>query len=321
MLASTRYPSHPNWHNNPIDWVKWPWSDVPKGMISGTIEKKLPSYVHLYISPSLCISHHSSLPSPFPLFSLFSPLYRPPHPLATVHVQAEIAVFRKRMKYPIREFSLFWYGNRCELVRIDKKLRLGKFDNFNSYGDLYCETMRDFRLHRENRMPQMLLVGLSCNDRKNQSPENIAKLWKIYFNENNGTGVHIFGIDNEYNVTNECLNKSDPFMTGLYTRNMGIKKLNKTLATTQFVKTIHKGRHLDQQKFDVIIDDGKYSSENHHLYQKRSFFSLWPHVQLGGLYFIENMKASSSKNGWLITILLIIILFIQSYYRIHTLSV
>jgi len=91
-------------------------------------------------------------------------------------------------------------------------------------------------------------------------------------------------------------------MTGLYTRDLGIKKLNKTLVVESLVKDVHKGPRLDHQKFDVIIDDGKYSAENHYLYQKRSFFSLWPHLQLGGLYFMENMKASSSKNGWLMTI-------------------
>lgn len=37
MLASTRYPSHPDWqhNNNPIEWVKWPWTDMPTGMMSG----------------------------------------------------------------------------------------------------------------------------------------------------------------------------------------------------------------------------------------------------------------------------------------------
>ena len=44
MLASTRYPSHPNWRNNSIDWVKWPWSDMPKVMISGNVFNSFPHH-------------------------------------------------------------------------------------------------------------------------------------------------------------------------------------------------------------------------------------------------------------------------------------
>ena len=192
----------------------------------------------------------------------------------------------------------YWDVNRCELVSIDKKLHLHKFDLFHppSYGDLYCETMRDFRRFRENRLPQMLLVGLGCNDndQNNKNPEDIAKLWKMYFSDNNGTGVHLYGMDNVHNASNECLNKFVPFMSGLYTRNL----LKESLSNNSFVHEIYKGTNLNHQKFDVIIDDGKYHPENHYLNQKRSFLSLWPRLQLGGLYFMENMKASSSEKGW-----------------------
>lgn len=246
------------------------------------------------------------------IYSSFHPFF-PPSIIRTtvVHVQSEIAAFKKRFKNPTRDASLLhlWSGNRCDLVRIDKQLHLNKFDNFNSYEEIYCDMMPDFRRHRINRKPQILLVGLNCNDDdqkgKDKNSEKLTRLWQMYFNDNNGPGVHLYGIDNEYNVTKECLNKTDRYMTGLYTRDLGIKKLNKTLVVESFIKEVHKGPRLDQQKFDVIIDDGKYSIENHYLYQKRSFFSLWPHVQLGGLYFMENMKASSSKNGWLMTMLLI----------------
>ena len=255
-----------------------------------------------------------------------------PPQFLVVHVQSEIAVFRKRLKYPTRDASStsisvispellnLWSGNRCDLIRIDKQLHLNKFDNSNSYGEMYCEMMPDFRRHRENRKPQILLVGLNCNDHKDKNSDKLIRLWKMYFNENNGPGVHLYGIDNEYNVTKECLNNTVRYMTGLYTRNLGIKKMNKTLVLESFVKDIQKGPSLDLQKFDVIIDDGKYSAENHYLYQKRSFFSLWPHVQLGGLYFMENMKASSSEKGQLMTMLLIIIVFNQSPSRTSTLS-
>ena len=167
--------------------------------------------------------------------------------------------------------------------------------NPTSYSDLYCETVRDFRRRREDRMPQMLLVGLNCqdHDRRNQSPEDMAKLWEWYFNDNNGTGVHLFGIDNVQSANKECLNKFEPMLTGLYTRNL----TNASLTTKSFVQDVYKGPHLDHQKFDIIIDDGKYSPENHYMNQKRSFLSLWPHVQWGGLYFMENMKASSSEKG------------------------
>ena len=188
------------------------------------------------------------------------------------------------------------------MIAIDKKLHLHKFDNAvhpsSSYGNLYCETMRDFRRHRENRMPQMLLVGLNCNDRNNRSPENIAKLWKTYFTDNHGPGVHMFGMDNIHNTSKKCLNKFEPLMTGLYTRNLW----NESLSKNSFVQDIYKGQRLE--KYDVIIDDGKYSPENHYMDQKRSFLSLWPQLQLGGLYFVENMKASSSKKGGLIYMLL-----------------
>lgn len=221
-----------------------------------------------------------------------------------MHVQAEIAVFRK--KYPTSTAivspsnkSNYFDVNRCELISIDKKLHLLKFDNVNpsSYSDLYCETMRDYQRYRENRLPQMLLVGLNCQDRKHKHPEDMAKLWKMYFHEHNGTGVHLFGIDNVHSASKECMNKYEPMMSGLYTRNL----LNASLSKTSFVQEILKGTSLDHQKYDVIIDDGKYSAADHYMNQKRSFLSLWPHVQMGGLYFIENMKASSSEKGGLIT--------------------
>lgn len=46
-------------------------------------------------------------------------------------------------------------------------------------------------------------------------------------------------------------------------------------------------------KFDIIIDDGG------HLYhqQKASFEVLWAELAPGGLYFIEDLQVSSSKDG------------------------
>jgi len=111
--------------------------------------------------------------------SLFMHPFSPPSIICTVvHVQSEIAAFRKRLKNPTRDASLLnlWSGNRCDLMRIDKQLHLNKFDNFNSYGDIYCEMMPDFRRHRVNRKPQILLVGLNCNDQKDKNSEKLTRL-------------------------------------------------------------------------------------------------------------------------------------------------
>lgn len=49
MLASTRYPSHPSWTgNDPIKWVSWPWSDLPKNMIAVHVQAQIAVFRKAY---------------------------------------------------------------------------------------------------------------------------------------------------------------------------------------------------------------------------------------------------------------------------------
>ncbi len=51
MLASARYPSHPSWTGrDPIKWVTWPWTDLPRGMVAIHVQAQIAFFRKAYPS-------------------------------------------------------------------------------------------------------------------------------------------------------------------------------------------------------------------------------------------------------------------------------
>jgi len=160
-----------------------------------------------------------------------------------------------------------------------------KFGNHSSYTEMYCETLRDFKRRRGRRRVRVLLIGLDCADAAHG--RTFAHVLMEFLRDASGDGVDIFGVGDANDNPATCRQNYGNVTKGLFFGDV----LSPTFLPGEVVSATGGW-------WDLVIDDGIRPTQPL-LYpqQKRSFETLWPHVQAGGLYFMEALSRSSSADG------------------------
>ena len=168
MLTSTRYPGHKNWkqtQHDPISWVKWP-SSLPKDMIS----------VHCQAEICVMRKNYSATKPAHPTNNIKSNSnnnQNNANQRLSMGLQAGLTMRNAPKTIASLTASLFgqraqpyWNIHQCPLLNYGKTF---EDDNFNVsmhiYGELYCETFRDFRrtrrsIRHDNRLVYVTLCLL-----------------------------------------------------------------------------------------------------------------------------------------------------------------
>ena len=151
---------------------------------------------------------------------------------------------------------------------------------------MYCETLRDFKRRRGTRRARVLLIGLDCSAAA-QGRTFAHALWDFLglSKDRAGEGVDIFGVGDDPANAAACRLGYGNVTKGLFFGD---------LMSPAFLRNEVVGGTGGW--WDIVIDDGARPLQ---LYpqQKHCFETLWPHVQAGGLYFMEGLSRSSSKDG------------------------
>ena len=120
---------------------------------------------------------------------------------------------------------------------------------------------------------KILEIGLGCD--MGYGPGASVNIWKILFPQAETWEA-------EFNA--RCVKKS--------TENGQLKGINTVTGDQGNTKVLDEWIEKSGGNFDVIIDYGGH--KNCQIWT--SFLKLWPHVNSGGLYFIEDMQVAKQKN-------------------------
>eukprot|EP01038_Epipyxis_sp_PR26KG_P017063 gene17063-23473_t len=121
---------------------------------------------------------------------------------------------------------------------------------------------------------KFLEIGLGC-DSGLTGDSGDTSLW-----------IHLFGSENidlwiaEYDAA--CATK--------YAKNH--KECNVMIGDQSNIQDLNKWKNQSGGNFDIIVDDGGHKNDQ----VLNSFYSLWPTVNPGGIYFIEDLQTSRNKN-------------------------
>lgn len=183
-------------------------------------------------------------------------------------------------------------GHYCPLFELGRLYQNDKIISHN-YGNLYCELMQQFR-HKEKKV-KMLEIGFGCGHHNHGTS---AQMWKKYFQSGSGPDVSLYEIDFGTHV--------DSYRGGYEPH----EKCKRDFLEKYPLGTIVDGLFLGDQSnhtflyevlnmtgsdYDIIIDDGGHTY-NHML---QSFIVLWPNIVKGGVYFIEDLQVSNSKDEFI----------------------
>ncbi len=119
---------------------------------------------------------------------------------------------------------------------------------------------------------KFLEIGLGCN--MNYGPGSSVKLWKALFPE-----VDLWEAESDA----KCVEKS--------TREGSLEGINVLVGDQADYNVLDSWINKSGGKFDVIIDDGGHSN----CQISNSFDKLWPQLNPGGLYFIEDLHVSRMR--------------------------
>jgi len=138
----------------------------------------------------------------------------------------------------------------------------------HSYQIMYGQFLLPFYLNKPNM--KMLEIGLGCNMR--YGPGASATLWKNLF-----PSAELW----EAEYDGECVEKS--LAGGM------LEGIHPLVGDQGDVDVLDKWiNESDGANFDVVIDDGGHKQ----CQIWTSFLKLWPHMQSGGIYFIEDLQVS-----------------------------
>lgn len=172
----------------------------------------------------------------------------------------------------------------CSLARLGDELKEDKFIQHH-YDNTYCEVFRDFR--RSQMRTKMLEIGFGCGHHVN----GISSLiWKQFFT-NGGSGIELHEVDLDTPIHVECAAKFLKEHPNIVSSLSLGDQAHRPFLRTVIEKT--------GGNFDVIIDDGGHGW----WHQRPSFEVLWYQVMPGGVYIIEDLQISTSKEGMIRDIL------------------
>ena len=103
------------------------------------------------------------------------------------------------------------------------------------------------------------------------------KTWKEYFNPDNDRDAIIYGID--------ISEKSVQYVSSL--KMSGVQVFKCDQSSTSDLENLTK----ITGNLDIVIDDGSHINE----LTLNSFYHLWPYINKGGLYIIEDMLCTHDK--------------------------
>ena len=79
----------------------------------------------------------------------------------------------------------------CRLIALGEEYKDDKFVGVHTFGNLYCEVLRDFRRTRGRKL-RMLEIGFGCGHVNHGAS---AQVWKKFFTENNGPGLQLYEVE------------------------------------------------------------------------------------------------------------------------------
>jgi hypothetical protein len=168
----------------------------------------------------------------------------------------------------------------CNLGHLGQRFDVDKFNSKHRYEHLYCDVL--LPLHQKNFT--MLEIGLGCGH-YTTCPRS-APLWKTYFPNVDYHAIDF--VDGDQNVVYancmENLKRQFPSVSLDLTGKVFFgDQANRTFLHSVIDKTVKKTGH----KFQLIIDDGGHAATQ----EKVSFQELWPYLDDGGVYIIEDLQA------------------------------
>jgi hypothetical protein len=157
---------------------------------------------------------------------------------------------------------------------------------YHAYYNIYCEMLMHYRHAQIGRKVRMLEIGFGCAQTNAGAS---ALLWKEFFSFHDGPGLNLFEVD--YYGSEPCAEKFmaahpnivDGFFVG-------------DQADAVFLDKVVQ---LSGGMYDIIIDDGSHESRPTLI----SFQTLWKHVIPGGLYIVEDLQVSNSRDAFVQVIL------------------
>ena len=79
----------------------------------------------------------------------------------------------------------------CRLIALGQEYKDDKFVGVHTFGNLYCEVLRDFRRTRGRKL-RMLEIGFGCGHINHGAS---AQVWKTFFTESNGPGLQLYEVE------------------------------------------------------------------------------------------------------------------------------
>merc|ERR1711862_498168 len=141
----------------------------------------------------------------------------------------------------------------------------------HSYHLMYGMFLLPF--YKKKPKMKMLEIGLGCD--MNYGPGASVQVWKKLFRK-----AELW----EAEYDKKCVDKSK--------KEGKLKRINTLTGDQGDPKILHDWIEKSGGKFDIVIDDGGH--QNCQIWN--SFVKLWPEVNSGGLYFIEDMQVARNRN-------------------------